>query len=79
MYVIGVDVGGTRIKCGLISEGQIISRIEENTNTFDLVRQIENIIKRVVEENHILDEEIIGVGVGFPGITINGVMKTIFL
>lgn len=74
MYVIGVDVGGTRIKCGLISEGQIISRIEENTNTFDLVRQIENIIKRVVEENRILGEEIIGVGVGFPGITINGVV-----
>lgn len=74
MYVIGVDVGGTKIKCGLISGYDIVSRVEENTNTFDLIRQVENIVKRIIEENGLTTADIKGVGVGFPGIVVGGIV-----
>jgi len=72
MYVIGVDVGGTKIKCGLIKDYRLVARVEEGTNTFDIIRQIENIIKRIMIENGLVNSDIKGVGVGFPGIVVNG-------
>lgn len=74
MYIIGVDVGGTNIKCGIIDYDRIVYRIEEPTNTFDLVRQVENIVKRVMLEYSIDSSMVTGVGVGFPGMVIDGVV-----
>lgn len=72
MYIIGVDVGGTNIKAGLLFNGEIIGRIVDPTNTFDLVKQINNLVKRLLEENSLTLSDVSGVGVGFPGIVIDG-------
>lgn len=74
MYIIGVDVGGTNIKCGLVYGNEIISRIEVPTNTFDLVKQIVNLVKRILDENALTASDINGVGVGFPGLVVDGVV-----
>lgn len=70
MYYIGVDIGGMSIKCGLVREdGVIISRsravtpindVEALTGTVcTVVREVENAVPR---------DEIVGVGVGVPGV-----------
>lgn len=72
MYLIGIDIGGTNIKAGLIKDGAIIEKKQEPTNTFDLVKQIESIINDLVESNNITMQQVSGIGVGCPGIIING-------
>ena len=42
MLLVGIDVGGTHIKFGLIKENEIIRKMSLATNTFDVVRQIVN-------------------------------------
>lgn len=66
---IGVDFGGTRIKLGLVLEGQIIAdaNIEAaSTRTFE-----ERLIDITLEMNHLLSTgayRLTGIGFAFPGI-----------
>jgi len=72
MYLIGIDIGGTNIKVGLILDGKIVAKKEEPTNTFDLIKQIESIVYDILDDNNIIIKDINGIGVGCPGIIING-------
>ncbi|MCD8014421.1 MAG: ROK family glucokinase [Lachnospiraceae bacterium] len=71
-YCFGIDVGGTSIKCGLLSaEGELLeaweirTRLEEN-GRYILPDVAETIRKKIAEKN--LDkDEIAGVGIGIPG------------
>ena len=72
MYLIGIDIGGTLVKIGLIEDGKIVARQEESTNTFDLVKQLETKIQEILNQNNLDSNEISGIGVGCPGIVING-------
>ena len=74
MYIIGVDIGGTNIKCGLIFNGDIVDSKIVATNTFDVIRQVENIVREIIESNNLTLEDITGVGIGYPGIVVNGVI-----
>ena len=74
MYYIGVDIGGTNLKVGLIQGENLIDKIIRPTNSFDLVRQIVNVIQEILEKNNIEITNLAGVGVGCPGIVKNGVV-----
>ena len=72
-YVIGVDLGGTNIKCGLVSKnGNIIIKEEIRSNAGKgpdaVVKQILKGIKLVMKENR---DKVIGVGIGSPGVVIH--------
>lgn len=69
MYQIGVDIGGTSIKAGLVDEGKIISR---RTIPTDIEggpdKIIRDIAKAIIElKNDAGDRIITGVGIGCPG------------
>ena len=73
MYRIGVDVGGTGIKAGIvdysgniIGKGQCRTNIEGGFN--NIVNDIANLIKIIVEENGLVLQDIKSVGLGIPGI-----------
>jgi len=78
---IGVDIGGTNIKLGLISEhGKMIDQLSlpvvRNDDGVVDVSYIANIISEFIQNNHILPR-LKGVGIACPGIldTKNGIVK----
>ena len=74
MLVIGIDVGGTHTKFGLVENGNIIRSMELGTNTFDVIRQICNGARELVQATNRSWEEVDGVAVGFPGMVIDSVV-----
>lgn len=76
-YVIGIDLGGTFIKSAIVdSKGKIHKHFK--TETFSeispkkVLSQIEKCIDFLKKD---FKKEIVGIGIGAPGIVTNGVMK----
>lgn len=70
--VIGVDLGGTRIKLGAVNQnGDIIKDIniasEAEKGPEAVVRNIIKGCKELIECGRFPKEEVIGVGIGAPG------------
>lgn len=72
--VVGIDVGGTNVKLGLISQsGRIIDRTNFLTRSY--VRNKKRLIDAICEEaknliskNHLVPRNISGIGIGLPGL-----------
>ncbi|MGB9665547.1 MAG: ROK family protein, partial [Ignavibacteria bacterium] len=68
-YIIGIDVGGTSIKFGLVKENKILSELSLPTFAFKNSQKVlmqvaiglEQILKQVPKN------EVKGIGIGFPG------------
>ena len=75
MFLIGIDIGGTNLKLGLIEDGTIVDKIEVPTNSFDLIKQLESVTNQLLSKNNLDIKEVSGVGVGCPGIVIDGILK----
>ncbi|ETV73804.1 hypothetical protein H257_11485 [Aphanomyces astaci] len=78
-HYIGVDIGGTSVKCGVVSsEGVLLSRnqrkIEDDRSSDVVVGLCIAIVKECVEEAGISWSHIAGLGVGCPGQASNGVL-----
>ncbi|KAB3531322.1 ROK family protein [Alkaliphilus pronyensis] len=76
MYYIGVDLGGTSIKVGLITDkGDIINKVsgptEVEKGAEGIINSITYLVKKVIEEVNIPIELIKAVGVGIPGVSNN--------
>lgn len=71
-YIIGIDIGGTTIKLGIISSnGELFHKWSIPTNTENqgsfIINDIwESIVIKIKSEN-IIKEDINGIGVGIPG------------
>ena len=74
MLVVGIDVGGTHIKFGLVENGNIIKNMEQGTNAFDIIRQLCNGAREIVQSSDKSWEEIDGIAIGFPGMVIDSVV-----
>lgn len=82
MYNIGVDVGGTNIKCGLVNEsGDILYKEKIKTKKqvppSEIISDIEGIIISILKHEKLKLSEINSIGVGIPGICDekNGIAK----
>lgn len=76
-YAIGIDLGGTFIKAALVdSKGKIIKHFKTETyseiSPKKVLSQIEMCIDTLKQD---FKKEIIGIGIGAPGIVTKGVMK----
>lgn len=70
--LIGVDIGGTTVKIGVMSqEGQIVKKWEIDTNKTNGAEQIPDDVWQSIEQNlvdlNIKQDNVIGIGVGAPG------------
>ena len=74
MLVVGIDVGGTQIKFGLVENGNIIKSMELGTNAFDIIRQLCNGARELVQSGGKSWEEVEGIAIGFPGMVINSIV-----
>ncbi len=73
-YTVGVDVGGTNVKIGLIDQkGAVLHRTRLATKSYGsdqqkLISALAEAILTLVSENHISQKQIQGVGIGLPGL-----------
>lgn len=76
----GVDVGGTTVKIGIVTEvGQLIDMWEIPTRTEDggahILEDVAASVNKAIEDNGYEREDIVGVGLGIPGpVTEDGVV-----
>lgn len=72
MYRAGIDLGGTNIKAGILDEKQKLL-IEDSVPTRaerpyqEVIGDMADLVKRLLEGLHITEQELLGVGVGSPG------------
>ncbi len=69
-YAIGIDVGGTSLKCGVVNEfGEVLFShlvsLKEAETEQEIINLIINVIQQCTER---LNESIVGIGIGFPGV-----------
>lgn len=72
-YVIGIDLGGTNLKAGLVDKGgKITHRLSIKTNynadPQAISNQIFELIDEIIKEARVKKSDIIGVGLGSPGL-----------
>lgn len=73
-YVVGVDVGGTNIKLGLVqSRGKVIARTSFPTKSFtssktQLITVLAERINAILDEKGLAKKDVAGVGIGLPGL-----------
>lgn len=70
--ILGIDVGGTAIKIGLITEdGEFKHKWEIDTNTADkgshIAKDIWNSVQEKTKELSISEDTLLGIGIGAPG------------
>lgn len=73
MYYIGIDLGGTTIKGGVVTEdGKITSTISMPTlperEGEEIIKDIAVLSKRLIEENNLNLDDIKCIGIGSPGL-----------
>ena len=82
MYRIGIDLGGTNIVTGIITdEGSIIEKssvptLAEQRTGEDLVRVMAEETVNIIRKNGFSDEQFRSIGIGTPGVSDsqNGVL-----
>ena len=82
-YVVGVDMGGTKILAAVIdSHGQIVSRLKVMTKAErgadDVIDRIASCISKSIEQAKLLQSQIRAIGVGAPGVVDPVSGKVIF-
>lgn len=73
-YVIGIDIGGTNIKAGVLNtEGEILLtksiKTEADRGADYVLEKIKDLIFDMIEKTQISRDEVIGIGMGIPGPT----------
>ena len=63
---IGVDLGGTNVRCGLVENGNVVTRLSEpccfDQPEHEVVNQIKGLIHRLINPS------VTGIGIGVPSV-----------
>lgn len=83
-YIIGVDLGGTNIKVGLVKaeDGEILNsfsiKTESEKGSSDTFDRIASFIEEIIKKENLTKEDILGLGMGIPGPVINNEIVSFF-
>ena len=76
MYYIGIDVGGTNLKAGLVSEdGRILAAARTPlvfTTPEAFAKTLADLSRRAMQEGNVSEDQIAAVGMGIPGAVEGG-------
>jgi len=63
---IGIDLGGTNVRCGLVENGSVITRLSEPCRS----DQPENVVLEQIEEliHRLMNPSVKGIGIGVPSV-----------
>jgi glucokinase len=73
MYNLGIDIGGTNLRAGIVDKnGTIIMRIDKkidrDKNVEKIVFDIEILINRLLKQVNMSKNNLKSIGIGIPGI-----------
>jgi glucokinase len=71
MVKIGVDIGGTSIKIGIIDGSKVIASTSVPSLNNMVVKSIEDGIKKLLSDNNLMIKDITVIGVTIPGPVVN--------
>ncbi len=78
-FFIGIDLGGTRIKLGLVSNNTILDKkiipAQSSKGLMAGLPLLEDSIEMLLTANHVRDSELKGIGFGFPGLVNHKTQK----
>ncbi len=75
MYLIGVDIGGTNLKIGLVEDAKIIDKLVVPTDKEDVCNQMIATIYQLLENNNLAKEDLACIGIACPGIIKDGTIR----
>ena len=78
-YYVGIDLGGTNIAAGIVSDtGELLNKMSVKTNadrhTNEIIEDMEKLCFAVIEDMKLTREDISGVGIGSAGRISGGVI-----
>nr|WP_315030372.1 ROK family protein [uncultured Chryseobacterium sp.] len=78
--VMAIDMGGTKIKIGLVQEGSVLSSVTIDAESGKGLRQklpfIETTIESLLSQHHLSTSDVAGLGIASPGI-VDSIQKKI--
>lgn len=83
-YIVGIDIGGTAIKSGVFDKNtmKFVAKQEIKTKAFlgkkEIIKDITLLINSLLNEKKIPVSNVVGIGVGSPGIIKNNVVNNAF-
>ena len=71
-YYVGIDLGGTNIKAGVVSDkGELLNKVSIKTNADrpmeDIITDMGKLAKQAIEESGIAESDVSAIGIGSPG------------
>ena len=71
-YYVGIDLGGTNIKAGVVSEkGELLNKVSIKTNADrpmeDIIKDMGNLAKQAIADAKISESDVDAIGIGSPG------------
>lgn len=76
-YIVGIDIGGTNVKAGLVNAatGELAFstsiKTESEKGVDDTFDRLSNLVDEIIEKNGITKNDVLGIGMGIPGPVIN--------
>ena len=72
MYRIGIDLGGTNIAVGIVSEkGELLKKVSVPTNAEAgadaIIKKMAEAALELIKSENISEKEVVSIGIGFPG------------
>jgi glucokinase len=71
MVKIGIDIGGTSIKIGVIDGSKVMASISVPSRNNMIVKSIEEGIKKLLKDNKLMVKDVTIIGVTLPGPVVN--------
>jgi len=78
MKAIGVDLGGTNVRCGLVENEKIINLLAKSINSSGTETEVLNDIFLLLDD--LVSDDIEGIGIGVPSVVdvVNGIVYDVY-
>lgn len=67
MNIIGIDIGGTSIKVGLVSDGKLIQTLSQTTVNDRIIESTTKAVDKLLAKVYLALSDIAGIGITLPG------------
>ena len=74
--ILGIDMGGTNVRAGLVKNGIATNIISQRINAGGTVEEVMNEVFKLTDK--VIQNEVKAIGIGFPGLSVNGIAYDVY-